>query len=194
MPWEKTFDIDEALERAAVVFWAKGYKAASMSDLIQGMGINKGSLYNAFGSKKELFKRVLQKFEQDHQKPTLAKFSNSQKPVDAISGIFDWVIAQSTQDLEKKGNLIINTALELPHHDEDIGDIVKSALKRLERFFEEMIICGQENSTIPPTLRSDEAAKSLVSLMVGIRVLARGAYLEEDLVAIRKNALRLIGQ
>ena len=55
MPWEKTFDIDEAIDRATEVFWAKGYEATSLADLIKATGVNKGSFYNAFGSKKKLF-------------------------------------------------------------------------------------------------------------------------------------------
>ncbi len=62
MPWEKTFDIDEATDKAIEVFWKKGYEATSMSDLTQAMQINKGSLYNAFGSKKALFDRALARY------------------------------------------------------------------------------------------------------------------------------------
>ena len=43
MPWEKTFDIDDAIARATEVFWAKGYEATSLADLLQAIGINKGS-------------------------------------------------------------------------------------------------------------------------------------------------------
>ncbi|MGB1215804.1 MAG: TetR/AcrR family transcriptional regulator, partial [Pikeienuella sp.] len=55
MPWEKSFDLDDATDKAAAVFWAKGYEATSISDLVAAMGINKGSLYNAFGDKRRLF-------------------------------------------------------------------------------------------------------------------------------------------
>ncbi|SCA56531.1 conserved hypothetical protein [Candidatus Terasakiella magnetica] len=193
MPWEKSFDVDEALDRAANVFWMKGFEATSMSDLIKGMGINKGSLYNAFGSKKELFKRVLIKFEEDHQKPALQQLRDIDDPIKSISTLYDWVIAQSMADKEKKGNLIINTALEMPNHDEDIREIVKSAINRLERFFREMVDLGKERGSIPDHIDPDEAAKSLVSLTVGVRVLARGAYDTNGLLAIKNNALRLIG-
>lgn len=51
MPWEKNFNTDLALQQAMKVFWDKGYDATSMTDLTSAMGINKGSLYNAFGGK-----------------------------------------------------------------------------------------------------------------------------------------------
>ncbi|MFF0313053.1 TetR/AcrR family transcriptional regulator [Micromonospora sp. NPDC005252] len=60
------FDVDEALERALEVFWRQGYEGASMTDLTAAMGINKPSLYAAFGSKEELFRKAVARYaEQD---------------------------------------------------------------------------------------------------------------------------------
>ncbi|WP_063048548.1 TetR/AcrR family transcriptional regulator [Nocardia arthritidis] len=56
------FDIDSALDRALEVFWRYGYEGAALSDLTAAMGINRPSLYAAFGSKAELFDRVLQRY------------------------------------------------------------------------------------------------------------------------------------
>jgi AcrR family transcriptional regulator len=56
------FDEDEALDQAIRVFWEHGYEGASLSDLTAAMGINKPSLYIAFGSKEELFKRALARY------------------------------------------------------------------------------------------------------------------------------------
>jgi AcrR family transcriptional regulator len=58
----RTFDADEALERAMRVFWAKGYEGASLSDLTEAMGINRPSLYAAFGNKQELFRKALERY------------------------------------------------------------------------------------------------------------------------------------
>jgi AcrR family transcriptional regulator len=58
----RTFDADEALDRALQVFWEKGYEGAAISDLTTAMGINRPSLYAAFGSKEELFRRVMDRY------------------------------------------------------------------------------------------------------------------------------------
>ncbi len=192
MAWEKSFCIEEALERAAMVFWAKGYEGTTMSDLIKGMGINKGSLYNAFGCKKELFKRVLTQFNVEHQRPNLRQLEGLDDPVLAITTLFDTAITQGVTDIERKGCLIINTALEIPNHDEDVGDIVRAVMAELEQFFLRMVQLGQARGEISTDLHPTHAAKSLVSLLVGIRVLSRGAFDAAGLLAVKSSALRLI--
>lgn len=193
MPWEKTFDTNEVLERAAGVFMAKGYAGASITDLTKGMGINKGSLYNAFGSKQQLFKEVLTQFIRETQEPLLAELSALDDPVAAVAALFDAVVAQGLTDFEKKGNLIINTALEMPNHDAEVRQIVRAALANLEAFFLSCVERGKARGHIPDAIAAANAARSLVSLTVGIRVLARGAFDNNQILSIKANALRLIG-
>lgn len=58
----RSFDLDRALGRALQVFWRKGYEGTSLSDLTKAMGINRPSLYAAFGDKEALFRKVLDRY------------------------------------------------------------------------------------------------------------------------------------
>ena len=58
----REFDADLALERALEVFWRKGYEGASMAELTEAMGINRPSLYAAYGNKEELFRKALDRY------------------------------------------------------------------------------------------------------------------------------------
>src|SRR5438552_1765659 len=58
----RAFDVDQALDQALKVFWRKGYEGASLPDLTRAMGINRPSLYAAFGNKEALFRKVLDRY------------------------------------------------------------------------------------------------------------------------------------
>ena len=58
----KQFDRDEALERAMAVFWRRGYEGTSVRDLVEHMGINRGSLYDTFGDKRTLFLAAVDRY------------------------------------------------------------------------------------------------------------------------------------
>src|SRR5438445_4345026 len=59
----REFDVDQALDRALNVFWRKGYEGASLPDLTRAMGINRPSLYAAFGNKEALFRKALDRYD-----------------------------------------------------------------------------------------------------------------------------------
>jgi AcrR family transcriptional regulator len=58
----REFDIDKALDGALRVFWLKGYDGASLSDLTKAMGINRPSMYAAFGNKEQLYCKTLDRY------------------------------------------------------------------------------------------------------------------------------------
>src|SRR5216683_2232994 len=58
----RSFDMDQALDRALQVFWRKGYEGTSLSDLTGAMRINRPSLYAAFGNKEALFRKALDRY------------------------------------------------------------------------------------------------------------------------------------
>src|SRR5438067_11611084 len=69
MPSGRTrqFDVDEALDRALEVFWARGYEGASLPELTGAMGINRPSMYAAFGNKQSLFCKALHRYNERYR-------------------------------------------------------------------------------------------------------------------------------
>lgn len=77
MAGKKQFEEGKALDRALVAFWHSGYEATSYVDLEAATGLNKSSLYNAFGGKSDLYSKCLERFENTHERPLLQQLNQS---------------------------------------------------------------------------------------------------------------------
>ncbi len=192
MPWEKSFDEETAIENAMQVFWEKGFEPASIADLLEGTGLNRGSLYNAFGGKQQLFVKALQKYDQDRQ-AMLAKLEALDDPKKAIATFFDTTVAKTVADQDHKGCFLFNTALQINTHDEEVNAIVTNGVREIEAFFRRSIEVGQARGDIPRGLDPEATAKALLALVVAIRVLGRGVFAEAALRTIADQGKRLIG-
>ena len=194
MPWDKQFNVDEALTKAMQAFWARGYEATSIQDLVGCMGINRGSLYATFGDKRGLFIQALRHYDAVHREAWIAALlDRAGTPKQAILDAFEGVIATVLEDGRRDGCLLVNTALELSPHDEEIAAIVGQALREMEDFFRRMIEAGQAAGDIPRHVEPVETAQSLLSLFIGLRVLSRSRPEAALLRAIARQAEALLG-
>jgi len=193
MPWEKSFNEETALENAMYVFWKKGYEPASIADLLTGTGLNRGSLYNAFGGKQQLFVKALLKYDRDTRRSILADLEALNNPTKAVGSLFDTIVSETVADQDRKGCFLINTALELSSHDTQVHEIVTQGMGELEAFFRRSIEVAQARNEMPNSLKPADSAKVLLALLVAIRVLGRGVFTEASLETISNEAKRLIG-
>lgn len=192
MPWEKSFDESDVVEQAMQVFWKKGYAATSISDITDATGIKRGSLYNAFEGKHDIFMRALQKYGGDRRTSKLRMLEAVDDPREAIAMFFDFTVKSTLDDPDKKGCLLFNTALDYSLHEDDVKQVVSAGIEEVVTFLERQIKRGKERGDIPDTVETSATAKALVALVVGIRVLGRGALGKAALQQISQQAIRLI--
>ncbi|MBB3210466.1 TetR/AcrR family transcriptional repressor of nem operon [Rhodopirellula rubra] len=192
MPWEKSFDESDVVEKTMQVFWKKGYAATSISDILDVTGIKRGSLYNAFDGKDDLFMRGLLKYDAEQRRSMMRELESVDDPREAISMFFDFIVRRSNSDSDQKGCFLVNTSLEFSQHSEAVQKVVTDAFKEISAFFEKQIKRGQEGGSIPDTISPRETAKALVASLVGIRVMGRGTFGKAALQQIADQAKRLI--
>lgn len=173
MPWEKNFDANEALTKAMHAFWSRGYEATSISDLVESMGINRGSLYATFGDKRSLFIQSLRQYSAVHLHDWVAALTEAHGPREAIIAAFERAVATAVEDGSRDGCLVINTALELSPHDEEVSEFVDNCLVEMETFFRDRIEQGQAAGEIPGHVAPVDTARALLGLFVAIRVFSR---------------------
>lgn len=189
----REFDEMEALNAAILSFWTRGYEATSVRDLAASMGLTCASLYNAFGDKRALFRRALDHYVANGFSARARRLEAQLPPRDAILAFFDDIIDRSVGDPERKGCLLVNSALELAPHDPELQEAVEAILIDMEGFFRRCVAAGQEDGTIPRDQPPDDLAGLLLGTLLGMRVLARSRPDPDLLHRLLRPVLALLG-
>ena len=168
----REFDEEEVLDAAMQCFWAQGYEATSVKDLIERTGLTAASLYNAYGDKRAMFRTALDHYIEKSIGARLGK-CETLPPREAIRSFFDDILRRSLGDRERKGCMLVNSALEIAPHDREFREMIVETLKRLEAFFLDCVERGQANGTITFSQSAAGLAQHLLGVLMGVRVLAR---------------------
>lgn len=169
----KEFDKEEVLEKAIGIFWAKGFNATSMQDLVDGLGISRSSLYDTFGDKESLFYAALNTYTSKYQAIMVQDIINAPSPLTVIKSFFSNQIAQSVNDSEHKGCLIVNTATELAANSSKANEFVCENVDIVVNAFAQAIEKGQQMGEITKANSPLQLARFLFNASIGMRVSAR---------------------
>ena len=166
------FDTREVLGKAMRVFWQKGYKGASLQNLLDEMGIGKGSFYATFGSKRELFVQALKHFgDTESIVHTITDLLPHTPAKEAIRQIFDRAINYGLT--KQRVCLFGKTGFEFWQCDPDVAKEVTRGVKNLEDAFREVLLCGQGNGEIPLDRDATQLARFLTGVFYGLQVIVR---------------------
>jgi AcrR family transcriptional regulator len=181
----REFITSEVLERVREVFWAKGFAATSLDDLAKASGLNRPSLYAAFGDKEDLYIATL-KFYGERSIAQMDQVMGSDLPIEERVGrIYKAAIDLYTAPPHRPGCLIVGTAaVESPSHPE-IGKVAAGLLAGIEKSFEK----GFANSSLKKSPSPAERAHMAGALMYAMSIRARLGARTADL---RKFAAEMI--
>lgn len=188
----KEFDEDKAIDGAVDCFWARGYEATSVRDLAQHMGIGGASLYNAYGGKRALFVKALERYANRSSRERIARLEATGLPKEAIEAFLAEIIERSLKDRARKGCLLVNSALDVAPHDAEIGKVVAGYLDEIRAFFQRNIEAGRRAGQMPRSLDAVATSAHLLGILLGIRVLARTRPDRALLESIARPALDLL--
>ncbi|ALP67892.1 MULTISPECIES: TetR/AcrR family transcriptional regulator [Paraburkholderia] len=188
----REFDETAVLDAAVHQFWLYGYEATSVRDLAQSMGMTGASLYNAFGDKRSLFRKALAHYVAKSFGDRVSRFEQL-PPRDAIVAFFDEIVDRSISDEDRKGCLLINSALEVAPHDPEFQETIAGVLVEVEDFFRRCVSAGQRSGHISDDQSADDLARILLSTLLGIRVLARARPERALLTGLLRPVHALLG-
>jgi TetR/AcrR family transcriptional regulator, transcriptional repressor for nem operon len=188
----KAFDEQRAIDAAVDCFWARGYEATSVRDLADSMGIGGASLYNAYGDKRALFTRSLERYASRSMRERIARLEARHQPKEAIRAFLAEIIDRSLKDPDRRGCLLVNSALDVAPHDAKIGRVVAGHLDELRAFFRRNLEAARQAGRVPGSLDPDEVSGHLLAVVLGIRMLARTGAKRRLLEGVARPALDLL--
>jgi TetR/AcrR family transcriptional repressor of nem operon len=188
----KAFDEQRAIDAAVDCFWARGYEATSVRDLADSMGIGGASLYNAYGDKRALFTRSLERYASRSMRERIARLEARHQPKEAIRAFLAEIIDRSLKDPDRRGCLLVNSALDVAPHDAKIGRVVAGYLDELRAFFRRNLEAARQAGRVPGSLDPDEVSGHLLAVVLGIRMLARTGAKRRLLEGVARPALDLL--
>ncbi|MBC7919756.1 MAG: TetR/AcrR family transcriptional regulator [Ferruginibacter sp.] len=192
MPRPKAFDEQEALQRAMEVFWKKGYHATSVQDLVDGMGINRASLYDTFGDKHQLFLASLQLYRQLNRWEVTQSTRTGEDVRTTIRLFLQAMVDEALVDTSRRGCFVVNATLERVPADPDTAQIVCENYRALEEAFGALIEEGQRNGEIAVGQSPAALARFVVTLINGLRVMGKTNYAPQALNEVVEVALQAL--
>jgi len=167
---QREFDEEKALNDAMMLFWEKGYRATTLSDLTAKMGIQRPSLYAAFGDKEELFEAALRTYTKQHAARIRTKLQNNRSVKEAFHLLLTDVVEEEYGDGPSKGCFCINTIVELAPHEEKFEILTREHQMYLSVIFEEKIVQGIRSGELESGLNAKALAQTLVVSFIGLTV------------------------
>lgn len=173
MPRPRSFDDDVVVERAMDAFWTHGYANTSPARLAEATGIGKGSLYNAFTSKRELFDRALERYDVVGAEFAEEHLSRPGGTRECLRSFLRVLVDVDLAEAVPRGCLAVNTAVELAGRDPEITRAVRAMQERMIAALAARIDQGRRDGDVGPDTDPRAVAEFLMSTIVGLRVMAR---------------------
>jgi AcrR family transcriptional regulator len=173
----RQFDEQEVIALALDVFWRKGLHDATMQDLAAATGVQRGSLYNAYGDKEAIFLRAFDQYAGQFL-DTAAKALAGGDVAARLRSFFDVIVVNMTTGSPSRGCLTTRTALDAGISSEDVRERVQGLLDRLEQIVSQAIGSAPGK---PAAVNSNRLARVVVTFTRGLAVMERAGYSRKQL-------------
>lgn len=168
----KKFEPEIALEQAMQVFWARGYEAASLAELLKNMGISRKSMYDTFGNKQSLFLKALEHYAQTRLRRIKEQLLSSGSPLGNIEQLLQEM--QRTHGTSGSTGCLIGTCTaDFNTNDVEIAPILRSYFNRLENIYCEAISQAQAAGELNPKVDPHDLARMLLCTTQGMALVGR---------------------
>jgi TetR/AcrR family transcriptional repressor of nem operon len=167
----KQFDPDVALEKAMDVFWAHGYEAASLSQLLDAMGIGRKSLYDTFGTKRDLFLKALDHYGRTQVRQIRNELRAPGSPLGNLRRVLENFEASHCQ--HRPGCMLATNVANFTQNDEEVAAALRRHLESLTEAFAATLQRAQAEGELREDQDPTDTARLLLCATQGMALLSR---------------------
>ncbi|MFF4869486.1 TetR/AcrR family transcriptional regulator [Streptomyces sp. NPDC003444] len=172
----KEFDPDAALRAALELFWARGYEATTMADLVERLGVGRASIYATFGNKHELYLKALDRYAESQDPRLVEELSAPGPALPAVRALVRRFAAEAATEGERlNGCFVTNSAAELGPHDAAVARRVELNWEQLETLLHAALVRARAGGELPAGRDPRALARMLLVLLQGVRVVGKAS-------------------
>jgi TetR/AcrR family transcriptional repressor of nem operon len=194
VPRPREFDREVVLDRAMRAFWLRGYEATSIQHLVACTGLQRGSLYGAFGDKRGLFFAAIERYDRVMTARLLAALDAPGSGLAAIRRFFRLKVSAAQTRGHPRGCLVTNTAAELASRDRGTAARIGATLGRIEAAFLRAVRRAQQAGEIGAARDARALARFLTSTAQGLSVMAKAAPGRATLEDVVKVTMEVVAR
>lgn len=165
------FDREKALNRAMILFWRQGYHGTSISDLEEATGLLRGSLYNTFGSKDDLYLATIDRYEHTIIRARL-DLLNQDDVVASFQRMLHTIVEHMTDPRQPSGCLFTHASTSVESLPRSIERRIGMGMASQERTIEDALRGAQRINAISPDADTRALARTLLTLIQGMAVMS----------------------
>lgn len=166
------FDRTEVLEKATRLFWERGYRGVSVSELVKATGLLPGSIYAGFGNKEGMFLACVEHYSAQAT-TMLASFERAASPLTVVRNFFHALSEQSASDKDRKGCFLVNASLECDASETAIKAKVRGCMDRTESWLQTHLEAAKQAGELRDETDVAKLSGCLVGAIFGLRVMSR---------------------
>lgn len=186
----RTFDRHEALKKAMLVFWEKGYEGTTMANLIEAIGMKAPSVYAAFGNKDALFNEVVKLYTGIVNDGPLKTLKEQANVYEAFKSLFAENLKMFTSAHNPTSCLIMTAAINCAPEHHDHVDTLKNLRGAYKKAFEARIKQGVTDKQIKPEANPTELAEFYATFAHGLALRAKDGASKSELETSSELALQ----
>lgn len=166
------------------VFWERGYSRTSVGDLVNATGLNPGSLYAAFGSKKGVFLEVLDDYNNAFLEKIRSLGNGPGPALDDLHTFLMNIVDDMLAGRDRRGCLSVNALLEMSQHEADIAARLDQHNQRVQTALIRVLSLAQQQGEIAASRDVNALSAFLVNNLWGLRVMCKGRPTRGDMNAV----------